>query len=422
MPKKKKLHYGYIIVVAGFLTQVILVSSQHSLGLTLVDIQETLGVSFAEVGLLSSYYGLVYAGAAFIWGWLSDRFGPRKSLTCSGALASIGLFLFGLFGGTSLTIALITYTIVGFGCAGIFLATLPKLIAAWFVEEKRGHALRFVSPGGAIASMVLGVVMPLGVAASSWQTCYMVIGVVAAVVTTGFFFLLRDDPSQKGLTPVGSPPDTPVRSSIKQESGATLSQFVTVLKKPLVWHLGIMYIIYQLAYSTQVTYYVTSIRTSGYSPLEAGLAMTISSFVAIFFMQLWGPLSDRLERKSVLAIGAFGSAIVAVSYFFILQNNPNLFICYLCVALMQGFYGITPVFMAAFADYFPGELRGTASGVISTLSLVGRYGGPFLSGLCIDAAGGRVAFAFIFSASASVVAGGIGLTWPRLRKKASEGK
>lgn len=416
-PKRGGLHYGYIVVAAGFLTQVILLMSQRSLSIALVSIQETLKITYAQVGLISSYFGLVYAGAAFFWGWLADRIGPRLALTAAGACASVGLFFFGLLGGQSLNLAIATYTLVGLGCAGIYIATVPKLISAWFVPEKRGHAMRFITPGGGLTSMILGVVLPLGIAGSGWQNSFRVIGIIAAVVTIGFFTLLRNDPAEKGLTPVGSPEGTPVAPApqrVKKQN-----DFAAVLKMKITWQIGIMYIVYQLGYMANSTYYVASIKKAGYSGVQAGLAVTIAAIVSIIFMQIWGPLSDKLERKTVIAIGCFGYAFFAAVYFLVLLGQPSLIVCYILVSLMLGCFGITPVIMAAFGDYYPAELRGTGNGVISTMSMVGRYGGPVLAGMMIDAAGGRVGYGFIFAAAAIAVSAILAITWPKLKEKAA---
>ena len=135
-------------------------------------------------------------------------------------------------------------------------------------------------------------------------------------------------------------------------------------------------------------------------------------------MQIWGPLSDKWERKTVIAISSFAYAIAALIYVYFLLNGISLIGCYVLVCIMLGLGAITPVIMAAFADYYPAQFRGTGNGVISTISMVGRYGGPFLAGLCIDAAGGKVAYGFVFAAAMMVVAGLIALTWPSLRGKA----
>ncbi|MCL1847446.1 MAG: MFS transporter [Coriobacteriia bacterium] len=417
VPQKKGWrHYGYVIVVAGFLTQMTLLLGQRSLSLGLFEIQTTLGITAAEVGLISSYYGLVYAGAGFFWGWLSDKLGPRLGLSCAGIIVAFGLFMFGLLGANGLGIAIAMYTIVGLGCAGIYIATVPKLISAWFVPEKRGHAMRFVAPGGGITSMILGVAFPVIILVTSWQVYFMCAGGFAFLITCFFFFLIVDDPAKKNLVPVGSPPGTAVTPIPKQDRKK--NEFAVVLKMPITWHIGVTYIVFQLAFMANSTFVVAIMRSFGYTPVQSGLGLTISSIGAICFMQAWGPMSDRLERKTVIAIACVGYALSGIAYCIVAMNStPSLITCYVFTILLQGFFAITPVLMAAFGDYFPAEIRGTGNGVISTMSMAGRYGGPVLAGMAIDFAGGLYGYGFLFTGVMALIAGGMTLTWPSIWKK-----
>jgi sugar phosphate permease len=416
-PKKKGLHYGYAIVTGGFLAGFLMLICQRALSIALTNIQDTLGITYAQVGLIASYFGLVFAAAAFFWGWLADheKVGPRLALTFAGACTAVGLFLFGFIGGNDLNLAIITYTLVGLGCAGIYLATVPKLVSAWFVPEKRGHAMSFIAPGGTFAAIILGLTLPTAIKSSGWQNSFMVLGILGAVCTILFFVLLRDDPAEKGLTPVGSPEGTPVVPAPKKEKKS--NNFGAVLKMKITWHIGISYIVYQLAWMANTTFYVASIIRAGYSPVKAGLVVTISGLTGVLWMQLFGPLSDKLERKTVISIGAFGYAIFAIIYYFVLMDQPGFIMLTVLIVFMNGMFGTTPVIMAAFADYYPANIRGTGNGVVSTMSMVGRYGGPFLAGLAIDAGGGKTAYAFIFTAAAMIVFGILTLTWPKLKNK-----
>jgi len=414
-PKKKGLHYGYFVCVAGFLTQSLLLTGQRSLSLGLVDISKGIGVTVGEAGALSAWYGLIYAGAGFFWGWLSDVIGPRKALTMAGGCVAIGLILFGILGQNGLPYALLTWSIVGLGAAGLFVATVPKLVAAWFTPDKRGHAMRFVTPGGGLTSMVLGTVFPLLVNATSWQTTYIILGCYAAVISIFFFVMMRDSPYEMGLTPIGSPPDAVPTPPVVNKS---VMNFVDVLKLPMTWHFGIMYIIYIVAYSANSTYYAASMQVAGYTRLESGLGVSIASLVAVLCMQIWGPLSDRFERKTVIMMGCVGYAVVAFCYFMLLRGPIALWVCYVFVSLMQGLFGVNTVVLAALGDYFPAKFRGTANGVVSTMSMVGRYGGPVISGAFIDANGGNVGYGIGFTSIAAVIAAVAVMTLPNLKKGA----
>jgi len=187
---------------------------------------------------------------------------------------------------------------------------------------------------------------------------------------------------------------------------------------PFTWHFGIMYTFWTIAYSAHSTYYVASIRTVvGYSTAEASMAVTFGAIAAICFMQLWGPLSDRIERKTVIAIGTLGYAFFSIVYFFVLNNHPSLPLLYLVVALCQGCLAVSPVIIAAIADYYPAEIRGTGCEIIGIISLAGCYSWPFL--LQISTAGFRYndAYFAVFAAGAAIIAAFIAMSLLKFKKK-----
>lgn len=51
--------------------------------------------------------------------------------------------------------------IIGFGAAGVYSATIPKLIGAWFAPRKRGRAMSLITPGDVLTGACLGLLMPV---------------------------------------------------------------------------------------------------------------------------------------------------------------------------------------------------------------------------------------------------------------------
>ena len=98
-PSKKGdgLHYAFIICLGGFLTQAIVLSCQRHPAVALEPIRQTLGVSYADVGLITSVFMIFYAGLSIVWGMLGDKIGTRWAMTIACGLASIGALLFGFF-------------------------------------------------------------------------------------------------------------------------------------------------------------------------------------------------------------------------------------------------------------------------------------------------------------------------------------
>lgn len=408
-------HYGWIIVIAGFLTQVILLISLQTLPLVLPEIEKALGIAHTAAGTIVSVFGLCYAGFSFFWGYLSDRIGSRATITIAGLVASVMLVIFGLTA-NALTKAIILYGLVGFGCAGIYSATIPKLIGEWFVPSKRGRAMSLITPGGVLTGATLGIVVPVLCAKYGWKNTFVILGIIAIAVTIIIFALIRNKPEEKGLRPIGESADVPVKEIARGEEKQSSSggnSFVDVLKMKITWHLGIMYIFWQLGYMACTAFLAASIRSGGYGPKAAGLAITVYNLLQLVGQQIWGPLSDRWERKHVIALSCLLWGVFAVGFIF--SYGKPMGLIYVVVALMGIGIGNVPVLLATFSDYYPKEVRGTGTGVISTLAIIGRFFGPLVAGMIADATH-TLTSAFGFAAVTMFIAALIAMTLPRLKR------
>ncbi|HWQ75134.1 MAG TPA: MFS transporter [Syntrophomonas sp.] len=405
----KGLHYGWMIVLGGFLTQVILLISIQTLPLVLAQIEETLKVTHAQAGTITSFFGLCYAGFSFLWGYLADKIGNRKTLTISGVLTSVMLILFGATV-DSLSKAIFLYALVGLGCAGIYTATIPKLIGGWFAPQKRGRAMSFITAGGVLTGATLGLIVPIMSLANGWQGTFRILGIISLVVTIIILLIVRDTPAEKGLLPVGINSADEMPKEAAQEGG-----FGVVLKQKITWHLGIMYIFWQLAYMAGTAFLAISVsKGMNYTVAQAGIGVTIYNLFQLVGQQIWAPLSDRMERKKVIAIA--GVMWAAMAFIFVATFGSSLAVTYVIIALMGIGIGSVPVILATFSDYYTAEVRGTGSGIISTLALVGRFFGPMLAGMAADKSG-SLASAFIFAGVMMIIASAISLSLPNLRSK-----
>lgn len=415
--KNSGFHYGWIIVLGGFLTQVVLLIAIQTLPIVLPNIEETLGIAHAAAGTIVSVFGLCYAGFSFFWGFLSDKVGTRTAITLAGLVASLMLVAFGLTA-DSLVKAIILYALVGFGCAGIYSATIPKLIGEWFTPSKRGRAMSLITPGGVITGAVLGILVPRLAGKYGWESTFTILGTVAVIVTIIICIIIKNRPEEMGLRPVGESQETSVQQSVKVEAGREQTTYTSldVLKMKITWHLGTMYIFWQLGYMACTAFLAAAVVAAGYDAKTAGLAVTIYNLFQLVGQQIWGPLSDRWERKRVIGISNCWWGIFAFG--FILSYGKSLGLLYVMIALMGIGIGNVPVLLAAFSDYYPKEIRGTGTGVISTLATIGRFFGPLLAGIIADAAG-NLTSAFAFAAIMMFVAALIAATLPRIRSQAA---
>ena len=424
-PSKKGngLHYAFIICLGGFLTQAIVLSCQRLPAVALEPIRQTLGVSYADVGLITSVFMIFYAGLSIVWGMLGDKIGTRWAMTIACGLASIGALLFGFFAQYGLPVAIGTWAIAGVGTAGLLMAILPKIVSRWFAPHRRGFGMSLITPGANFSAIILGIIAPLIIGAMGWQWTYVIFGIVFAVITVFVAMFFREGPEEKGLAPYGAPAGTqaaPAPKLEEQKSGKVGAgeALKRVLKMPISWHFGIFYIVYQVGYMAATQYYVASIQSAGFDLASASLAITWGGILTIICELILGTLSDHVERKNVIAAVVALSGIFGLAYFFYLTNtpSPSLMVCWIFVAIISATTSVITVIMTTAGEYYTDDIRATGTGFIGTVNVVGRYLGPWLAGMLIDATG-VVGNSFGIVGVTMLVAAVIAFTFPRLRKK-----
>jgi MFS family permease len=405
--RKNSMHYGWLVVFGGFLTQIILMCGVQFVPILMAQIKTSLQLTNATAGTIISVFGLFYAGCSFFWGYIADRFGARIAVSISGLILGIFVIAFGL-AADSFSKAVIIIALVGFGAAGVYSATIPKLIGAWFHPSKRGRAMSLITPGGVLTGASFGIMLPRLAKAYGWQTTAIILGVLAILCTVVIYWVVRNRPSEKGLTPVGSPIDEIVDNTPPAKEGS----FKEVLKMRNTWHVSIMFIFWQIAFMTGTAFVAVSFVNAGFTAVQGGMAVTVYNLCQLVGQQIWGPLSDRLERKTVIGMAAIWWVAATLGYVLVYGSTLNMM--YFMIALMGVGMGMVPVILASFSDYFPKEVRGTGAGTVSTLGLVGRFFGPMLAGMIADATG-SITGAFGFGAAAMLIAGIIAFTLPGLK-------
>ena len=86
--------------------------------------------------------------------------------------------------------------------------------------------------------------------------------------------------------------------------------------------------------------------------------------------------------------------------------------CYFFIALISASTGVITVIMSGAGEYYNDECRATGTGMIGTINIVGRYLGPWVAGIVIDATG-QTAYAFVIVAVAMIVSCFIAFAMPR---------
>ena len=183
---------------------------------------------------------------------------------------------------------------------------------------------------------------------------------------------------------------------------------------PITWHFGIFYIIYQIGYMAATQYYVATVQAVGFDLAQASLSISIAGVCCIITELILGQVSDRVERKSLIAFMVALNAVFGFGYFFYLTSGAamNLAVLYFFVAGNTACTGVITVIMTCAGEYYDDEIRATGTGVVGTINIVGRYLGPWLAGVVIDMTG-VVGNSFLIVGITMAIAAAIAFAMPK---------
>lgn len=408
---RRRLHYGWVVLVMATLA-VFGVLGLGRFGYTMVlpAMQNRLGLSNTLAGSLATANLVGYAAMSLVGGILAARFGPRKVLPIGIGVAALGMALTGTAHGFA---GAATWRLVTGVGAGLAYVPATVLAGAWFARRLRGLATGVVVTGSSIGLIVTGPLVPRVLGATGpdgWRTVWWIYGAITAIFAVAAYLLIRDRPTDMQLLPVGAAESGPIPSRTHNSlAGAATgdpgmvpgtSEWRQIYRSPAVWHLGLVYFAFGLAYLSFMTFFTKYLTTTGgYSAQAAGDLYMLLGWCTVVSGALWGTISDRIGRKWGLA-AAYLLHTLAFALFGLWQAPAG----YTTAAVLFGLSAwAAPAIMAATCiDVFGARLAPAALGFITVLFAAGSTAGPTIAGALADAAGSFVP-AFLFAAGVSAL-------------------
>jgi MFS family permease len=372
-------HYGWLIVAAGTLCIFAgLGLGRFALGMLLPSMAASLGLSYSQMGLISTANFLGYLVAVLAGGFAVRHFGSRRLIFAALMIVGISMGLVGMAGGFLSVLGLYLLTGVGSGAANI---PMMGLVTAWFHGSQRGRAAGFVVSGSGFAILLSGWMIPAVNQLhgdEGWRLSWMVLAAIVVVVAFVCLLILRDRPEDLGLIPVGEEREGPPESRTGESGG-------TPMRRSTLYHLGAIYFLFGFTYVIYATFFVTFlVKEHGYSETVAGTFWSAVGLLSLLSGPVFGTLSDRWGRKRCLMI-VF--AIQTMAYLLAASGRTGPFL-YASVCL----YGVVawsiPSIMAALAgDHAGPEKVAQVFGMITFIFGIGQIAGPALAGYMADQTG-----------------------------------
>lgn len=313
-------------------------------------ITHDLGLSAADLGLLTSLYFLGFAGAQIPAGVLLDHFGSRRITAGTLLFAAAGIWVFGA--AHSLGTMMVGRLLIGVGVS-VCLGAAFKALAQHFEAARLPLINGLVMAVGGLGGVVVGTPLSWVLTFAGWRAVCVGLGVLTILVAAALC--------------VGAP-----ETREEQRHASLVSQFKGtwhILNSAAFWKIASFSVVTQGAFYAMQSLWVGAWMRDvmGLAPRDAAAQVSILGFAMMAGCIGFGAAARGLERRgvSLYAFCGVGMALFVVTQLLIMVGVP------LPAGLLWGAYGIfggTGILSyAVMARHFPPHLIGRAN---TTLTLI----------------------------------------------------
>jgi predicted MFS family arabinose efflux permease len=329
------------------------------------DLTSDLGLSAADLGLLTSVYFLTFAVAQLPIGVLLDRYGPRRVQSALLLVAAAGAAMFATSEGFAALV--LARALIGLGVAAALTAGL-KAIVQWFPRERVALANGSIVMLGALGAVTATAPADLVLDWVGWRGLFELLAVATAGIAAVIYFVV---------------PDTAAAKACKRTASISLK---TVYSDERFWRLApLSAACAGSAWAMQGLWaapWLTDVEGVDRPDLVRhlfvmGLAVCAGSF-------LMGAVADRLGRRGIgpqalLAIVA--SIFIATQLALILRLPLPSYLLWTIVAAAGTGHVLSYTILA---ERFPKEVAGRANAALNVLHFGAAFVLQYSIGLVLD--------------------------------------
>jgi ACS family glucarate transporter-like MFS transporter len=341
-------------------------------------------LSKTQIGLVFSFFAYPYLVFQIIGGWVSDRFGARRTLIACGIVWASATAITGMAGG--LISLLAARLLLGFGEGATFPAATSAM-SRWVIKEQRGFAQGVTHAAARIGNAVAPPIIAFVMATRGWRASFY----VCALISFAWVALWA-------LTFTEYPKDHP---RVTAEELAELPPPRAKIAIPVPWSRLIarmlpVTIVY-FCYGWTLWLYLSWIpqyfmHSQNLDLKKSGLFSAGVFFAGVVGDTLGGIVTDRLLRRTK-RLEIARSYMVCVCMFLTLVSlvplmfTHNLQVSLACLSAGFFFAELTIGPMWAIPMDISVDHSGTASGIMNIGSAAAAIISPVVAGYLIDISG-----------------------------------
>ena len=403
--KDEGFHINWLALIVLFIGGGIIYLLPYLRGTYYQTLQQALGVTNTQLGVIQSVYGLLTIICYFPGGWLADRVSPRKLLTFSFVATGVMGLYYAAIPPYPAVVAI--HIIFGITTTVTFWAAFIKATRQCASPSAQGRAFGILEGGRGLTSTILSLVSValfakfasevagMKAVIVSYSAAYIIIGIIT-------WFVIKDDMGE-GTEKI------------------TLDGVKRVLSMPVVWLIAAIVLCAYIPFrnSDFITPYMTDI-------CGVGAAMgAILGTIRYYGMRpvgsvVAGFIADKISSSKTL-IYCFIVIIITNILYVIFPGSPKLlyFVITNMVVFMTVCFATRGIYFALLEEgKVPIALSGTAVGVICTIAFTPDIWSPILGGYFLDTFPGVAGYSYVFIIT--VIAAALGIVFTYLFRKTVE--
>lgn len=331
-------------------------------------------------GLISSITNLGMLAGGVIFGILADKFGRVRIFTYTILLFAFGTALTGL--ATNIEQVYLFRFIAGLGAGGEYGIGMALVAEAW-PKNKQGRASSYVSIGAQYGVILAALLSAMILPSWGWRGLFF-IGLAPVI----FAFIVRKklDESPEWLA-------SQKKKKILQKQGNLKQLFATPRVSVTTIALAIMATVQIAGYNGLMIWLPSMLQQSQGLSVSNSALWTISTAVGMIAgMLTFGQFIDRFGMKRSFGLYLFASAIAVFLYSYA-SGSTGLLIGGAIVGFFSN--GMFAGYGALISNYYPVEIRSTATNTIFNFGRALGGLSPILVGYILQHANVTVAMGYL---------------------------
>ncbi|WP_169794261.1 MFS transporter [Alicyclobacillus shizuokensis] len=332
-------------------------------------------------GLLMTLFLVAYGVGMPFWGFLSDRFGPRRIAICACTVWVVMLLLGGIC--SSLGVLYLSRIGLGFAEAAIW-PVCNNLTARWFPVKERSRASAMWISGINLGVALAGLIVPVLLTSLGWHSVFFVLAVAGIVPIVLLTILVRDDPKKSRASELEI---EHIESGVLEDTDEVPNarEFArgNVFRNYRFWFLALANTATGMGIfgiNTWLPSYLTDARHMSMSGMgNFTAAAWILGIGILLWLSRW---SDRLIRRAPFGIILF--LVYALLIFFSTQVHSIALVLIMIGLAIWVLQGTTVVIHSLIHSFSKETQMGGAGGMMSGVSnFIGAFA-PYIMGWLLE--------------------------------------